>query len=322
MEDDTAVQPYWAAMVKRNRENPTQRKYSLDQHFFDEIDTPVKAYWLGFVAGDGCIADRALVVGLAAKDASHLRSLAADLRATNPVRMDMATVNGKSYPRAKLVLHSWRLVEALAHHGILPRKSADLQPWDGPADLMPHYWRGLVDADGHIILGPDWELGLVGTEAVTTAFGVWAKSVEPLIEAAANPHKSIWKFTVGGRVLARTVAQALYGDAVTALSRKAERAAALIASGPRVPVIRGTVRVDANGFRHGTSGYRRRCRCEICRAAHNADASAATARKNAGTSPDEREHLRRERIGQAARQRWERKREAREADSGADLVLF
>ncbi len=296
-------------MVKYGRENPTARKYSLDQHFFDVIDTPAKAYWLGFTAGDGCIADGALVIALAARDAGHLHSFAADLQATNPVRLGTTTIKGRTYRRATLALHSWRLVEALARHGILPCKSATVEPWDGPAHLMPHYWRGLVDADGHIVLGPDWELGLVGTESVVTAFGEWARSAEPLIGAQAHPHKAIWKFAVGGRILARTVAQALYEDAATALPRKAKRAAALIATGPRPPRIRGTVSMDADGFRHGTSGYRRRCRCEICRAAHAADASAATARKNAGTSPDERERLRRERIRQAALGREAAKRE-------------
>ena len=35
-------------------------------------------------------------------------------------------------------------------HGITAKKTDALQPWDGPADLMPHYWRGLIDGDGSI----------------------------------------------------------------------------------------------------------------------------------------------------------------------------
>ena len=29
--------------------------YSCDYHYFDEIDTPDKAYWLGFLMADGCV---------------------------------------------------------------------------------------------------------------------------------------------------------------------------------------------------------------------------------------------------------------------------
>ena len=224
--------PPGAHLVKLNRATPAARKYTFNEHYFDAIDTPDKAYWLGFIAGDGCISNGALVIGLAAKDVDHLRTLAEDVQSTYPVYMGAATVNGKTYPNATLRLSSWRLVEALARHGIEPRKSATLEPWDGPADLIPHYWRGLVDADGHIARGPGWQIDLVGTEAVVTAFGAWAKSVEPSIGAQAHPHKTIWKFAIGGRILARTVARALYEDAATALPRKAERAAVLIG---RVP---------------------------------------------------------------------------------------
>ena len=34
---------------------PDTRRYSLDEHYFDVIDTPEKAYWLGFIGADGCV---------------------------------------------------------------------------------------------------------------------------------------------------------------------------------------------------------------------------------------------------------------------------
>ena len=36
-----------AHLVKLNRENSPRRKYTFDEHYFDAIDTPEKAYWLG-----------------------------------------------------------------------------------------------------------------------------------------------------------------------------------------------------------------------------------------------------------------------------------
>lgn len=32
-------------------------KYSFNASYFNTIDTPEKAYWLGFIAADGCIID-------------------------------------------------------------------------------------------------------------------------------------------------------------------------------------------------------------------------------------------------------------------------
>jgi hypothetical protein len=266
------TQDKFAAMVHRNREMPTRRKHTLDEHYFDEINTPDTAYWLGFIAGDGCITDGALAVNLAIRDRDHLHKLTAALKATNPVRERVVVAEGRRYRRASLVVHSWRLVEALGHHGITPCKSATLKPWAGPGHLMPHYWRGFVDADGHVSRGPQWTLGLVGTYEVARAFGVWAQAVEPSIRARVRPNKSIWKFVVSGRLNAQAVATALYGDAPVVLSRKAERAGVLITSGPR-KVER--LALSLAGDRHGTtSGYRRGCRCQRCRSSHAAAAAA------------------------------------------------
>ena len=47
--------------------------------YFDQIDTPGKAYWLGFISADGCVTgfnpgNPRLVIKLARKDRDHRRS--------------------------------------------------------------------------------------------------------------------------------------------------------------------------------------------------------------------------------------------------------
>jgi hypothetical protein len=259
-----------AGLVKRNREDSPLRKHRFDEHYFDIIDAPEKAYWLGFIAGDGMVAKGGLTIGLAARDIGHLESFAAALRLTAPVRRGVATVKGKDYPNATLIATSWRMVEALAAHGIHPRKSLTLEPWEGQADLMPHYWRGLVDADGSIATGRDWSIGLVGTKAVVSAFGEWANAITPLT-AKARPNKGIWRFVVGGRLGAQAVARVLYEGAPVALARKADKAALLIASGPNrcgTPEVRARISAtlkgrppsQANRDAHGTPEARERAR--------------------------------------------------------------
>lgn len=260
-----------AGLVKRNRENSPRRKYTFDQRYFKEIDTPEKAYWLGFIAGDGTVAQGGVTIALKASDANHLRLLAQALQSDAPVRYYVAKVAGKEYPTAKFSATSWRMVDDLAGHGIHPRKSHTLEPWRGPADLMPHYWRGLVDADGYIGKEPDWGMGLVGTLAVVTAFGKWVVEVEPSVTAQPRPNKSIWRFTVGGRVNTQPVVRALYLPGDVALPRKAERAAALIASGPTLrgtdewkanlsAKLKGRAPSQANRDAHGTPEARERAR--------------------------------------------------------------
>lgn len=215
-----------------------ERRYELDESYFDRIDTPDKAYWLGFIAGDGCVRDRGVLsVGLSAKDRAHLEALGAALSTTTPIRE--YTAQGKarthtrpSYQYVVLSLTSSRLVGGLASHGVTPRKSLTLQVWRGPADLMPHYWRGLIDADGTIMATRNqWQISLVGSKSVVHAFADWVRQIVPT-PAKTKQIGNIWIFKVRGRVQCRTVAEALYGDSLTALSRKAIRAAELIAAGP------------------------------------------------------------------------------------------
>ena len=106
-------------------------------------------------------------------------------------------------------------------HGITARKSATLQPWDGPADLIPHYWRGLVDGDGHITINERGiHTGLVGSEYVARAFADWVNAGFGT-KVNARPSKgNHWTVQVGGTIRVRHLLAALYDDAPVALARK------------------------------------------------------------------------------------------------------
>ncbi len=216
-------------------ENP-HRKYALDDHFFDVIDTEAKAYWLGFVTADGCVRAgkisngwnrHELFVKLKESDAGHLEKLKAALSAQSPVRR---------VPRGagiEISLSSGRLVESLMSLGVTPRKSLTVEPWAGPVDLMRHYWRGLFDGDGSIGRSPGprdkWRLTLCGTKAVVEAFRDWAA---PVCGSAASsrPQANIWKWTAAGLESPQLLARELYGGSSVHLDRKYELALQLMAA--------------------------------------------------------------------------------------------
>ena len=99
--------------------------------YFDQIDTPDKAYWLGFIGADGCVTgfesgNQRLVIKLARKDHDHLTILHRALKARRPVRDFEDMSLGEMRPYSALTVYSPHVVEALGWHGVTPRKTT---PW-------------------------------------------------------------------------------------------------------------------------------------------------------------------------------------------------
>ena len=199
--------------------------------YFDQIDTPAKAYWLGFLGADGCVTgftrgDKTylrLQVKLARKDRDHLVTLHGALKARRPIRDFDEESCGKMVPVSMLAVSSQQVAEALISHGIIRKKTDALEPWNGPADLMSHYWRGLVDGDGSITIN---ERGvfvqLTGSEDVAKAFAPWANAVAGTRVNATRKKdcKAAWCVQVGGVTGPRILLAALYDGAPVALARK------------------------------------------------------------------------------------------------------
>ena len=122
------------------------RKYTLNEEFFSSIDTPEKAYWLGFLTADGCIREDigTVTLHLKAEDAEHLDKLQEALNSNYPVE----TLLRDNSVCATLTVCSQRLVRDLVKLGLHANKTNTVQPWNAPTALLADYWRGVFDGDG------------------------------------------------------------------------------------------------------------------------------------------------------------------------------
>lgn len=225
----------YARVLRHGDPNGGRHQYLLDDGFFDAIDTEAKAYWLGFVTADGCVQAGAvgtsgwqrhsLSVGLKPSDSGHLEKLRADMGAESPVLVTPKV--------ASITLSSVHLTESLIRLRVTPRKSLTATPWGGPADLMRHYWRGMVDGDGTIVKHPGrdnkWHLRFLGSEPVVEAFRVWASAA---CGSAADkyPKGNIWSWTAGGLASPQALVRELYAGSTVYLDRKHELALQLMAA--------------------------------------------------------------------------------------------
>lgn len=209
----------------KQRMSEARRVYGLNERFFETVDTPKKAWLLGFIAADGNVCGNAVRIGLARCDRSCLEMIANLVEWQGPICDDM---NSKDHPRSTLHFASRRMATDLMALGIVPRKSLILQAWNGPESLLPHYFRGLVDGDGWISRRKGWYLGLCGSRSVVEAFEAFVKHrVET--NAAIRPFGKIYLIEFGGAWVVQQVASILYRDAAVSLERKRLMAEKLMA---------------------------------------------------------------------------------------------
>ena len=122
--------------------------YNLDTTFFDTIDTEEKAYFLGFIASDGHVSKRNVIMFSQHKDdVDVLEKFKKAIKSNAPIRYK------KDY-YATISVCSHRLGTRLNEIGISHQKTQDLNIYKVlsyiPEDIQIHFARGFFDGDGGI----------------------------------------------------------------------------------------------------------------------------------------------------------------------------
>lgn len=222
--------------IARRSRSECNRQYYCDHDFFDVVDNEEKAYWLGFIAADGNIDSRnMLVVTLATQDIEHLQKLAKALNSTHPVqRYDYGT---KRPPFVRLLISSPQIVSALGRYGVTPKKTFTLRFPDLPEHLLRHFVRGYFDGDGGFNIG----------KAVPSNIVCSVTSNEPFLEECQkflmlhcglsktklyrrHPKVPIAALRYSGGLQVARIVSLLYSDALIYLPRKYEKISAFYAS--------------------------------------------------------------------------------------------
>lgn len=142
-----------------------------DENYFDVIDTPDKAYWLGFFYADAYNSDKTCTFSLSlqAKDKSHLEKLAIVMKYPVDKIIDgYSELNDKIYPTATMKLYSKHLCTKMIELGC-PRAKSFIIKYPNWLDskLNNHFIRGMFDGDGSIKVSKkfnEWKWNLVSTK--------------------------------------------------------------------------------------------------------------------------------------------------------------
>lgn len=214
-----------------------KRKYSLNEHYFDTIDTQNKAYILGLFYADGYNGvDRSTIrIQLSEEDRVLLERISEEMGSDHPITYidcsDREYCNGYvSKNMCSFDVYSTHMCHTLASLGAPQNKSLILEYPDFiTPELQSHFLRGYFDGDGSITVGKNtglWVLTLTSTERFCNGALNVLRSMTGIGGGIydASCHNGITKVvSIGGVNQCRTVLDWMYKDANLYLERKHKR---------------------------------------------------------------------------------------------------
>lgn len=131
------------------------RTDSIRHDYFSRIDTPAKAYVLGFLAADGCVSRSGqLSIYVHEKDGSVIELIRDEL-APLAVFHAYPAAHGAG-PKVGIAIQSPQLATDLARFGIVPAKSLILDwPTELPEERTAEFILGAFDGDGSLSMLPN-----------------------------------------------------------------------------------------------------------------------------------------------------------------------
>jgi len=151
----------------RNR-NDSHRICHFNQNYFDAIDTPNKAYWLGFFYADAynCDITNTFHIALNGKDINHLQKLCTAVEL--PLEKVYREITKSGYDVCNVHLYSKHICEIMTKHGCPRAKSFIIKyPIWLDDNLNQHFIRGVFDGDGCLTLRKkqkEWKLSIMSTK--------------------------------------------------------------------------------------------------------------------------------------------------------------
>ena len=131
--------------------NKINRKYKLNENFFDNINSEIKAYWLGFIWADGCIfktnprssGPNRLNLTQKISELNHLELFKHAIQSNHKITLNN---NKQTY---SLNINSRKLCKSLENLGFnIKTKRINISKM--PNKLIRHFIRGYFDGDGCI----------------------------------------------------------------------------------------------------------------------------------------------------------------------------
>lgn len=137
--------------LKSNVGSQGARKHNINENYFKVIDNEEKAYWLGFIAADGCVYIQSngayrLQINLKGSDINVLEKFQQAIGSNYKIAEKKVGTSDV----CQLKVNSKILCSDLIDLGIIERKSLIVKMPQMHESLYRHYIRGYFDGDGNL----------------------------------------------------------------------------------------------------------------------------------------------------------------------------
>ncbi len=216
----------------------------VNESYFENIDTPNKAYFLGFLAADGYINDKGcgqkyLGISIQERDRHILESFKKDIKFEGKVNF-RAKRNINWQATCSVTIVSDKLCNDLDKLGVTPRKSFTYtfpNFKQVPEHLILHFIRGLFDGDGCITVNKitnNHRFFIVGTQKTCEGvrdilYGKYGLGSGNVCKRVFKDHrKPGYVYYVTGNKNVKKLYELLYNNAEFSLIRKKEKFSGII----------------------------------------------------------------------------------------------
>lgn len=223
-----------------------QRRYEVTEGYFKTVDSEEKAYWLGFLAADGCIRRRvndtngktrgdSINLKLSVLDEKHMEkfrdSISPDAKIRYATNWTTTRLGNPSVSHTcNLLICGNELVQDIIKLGVGPRKTFDISKPNIDEKYYRDYIRGFFDGDGCCYIKKF--IGKRGFEIVSIKYSFACASndlrdffAEELgkVGITTKCYDGLNLNVVGGFLMDKKLFDYLYTDATIYLERKFEK---------------------------------------------------------------------------------------------------
>ena len=218
---------------KAKPQSELQRKYKIDETFFNTIDTEEKAYTLGLIYADGCnqTERNSVILSLKEDDKEILEKIRAFIQPDKPLQyVDTSKTSFNSSNQYRLVIANKHISERLVELGCGKAKTHNLVfPTEEqvPKQLQRHFIRGYFDGDGSISKGKVPKMDIVGTvdfleylqDILFNELGLKKTKLNKRLKVSKN---NIRALQISGRNQCKKIKDYFYKNSTIFMKRKKE----------------------------------------------------------------------------------------------------